>query len=91
MTLYFDSVEKLEEHFEDSVLDELLDAEEWSGKHDVTEHSGYYYQGSTDSWWQVCYGVSYNNGVESIYVSGPLERTVKQITVEQAVYKKKGN
>ena len=87
MSLYFDSVEKLEEHFEDDVLDNLIETEEWGGKHDVTEHSGYY-QDALKDWWQVSYSASYNNGVEYIFVTGPLERTVKEVTVQQSVYKK---
>lgn len=87
--IYFYNLEDLNAHFEDDVLEELIDLEDFSGKHDVTNSVGYYYQGKSDSYWRIDYALSYSDGFQVASVTGPFSRHEEVVTITKNVWRLK--
>lgn len=85
---FYNSLEELYEDFDqDDILDELEDYEEHAGKHDVTNCEGYFFSEKYQQWYNIAYGCSYTNGVETCYVEGPFNKFEEIVSVKKNSWK----
>lgn len=87
---YYDDGDGVCDRFDADVFEKLVDCDEWGGKHDCTEHRGYFKDKNGD-FWCIQYDVSYDYGIQSVMVRGPFDQVVEEVTIQRNKYMKKEN